>query len=369
MPSIIDYYNRNSIKVSRIVDQTFFRLLEDNTSIFSEIAPVVNYVDTMLLIMRMSRSKPTIASLVGDEQELPNSRSRIKISEETLSEARIGKQHVFTNNDFKAFKKLQEVLSRAGESELTSEFERVFMGIAADLAPAIIEKMTVLLMEVLTTGSCNYTDPVTKVKLTLTYDEVISSGIYQLMFTSAPLTADSAETSATANSLGLMESHATSYYQNFGTFPTRMYLRWNLLRDIANQLSTKRAVAAVRGYGVETDTAINAIYVEDQQVIDLIRSRTRGATVKLLDAQYSEESETGVVTEKYFLDDKRYLFAEPGNAERSFVPTPEKDFAPGIYVNAKDINDAPRVERIAGVGAGIPTIFDARKLACRRIKI
>jgi hypothetical protein len=369
MPSsIIDFYNRQSYKVAKIVDQTFFQLLLDDTSIFQRIAPVQNYVDTALLIMRMSRSKPTIASLVGDEQELPNSRSRVKLSEETLSEARIGKQHVFTNNDFKAFKKFQEAVERAAQPSLVKQFEEVFFGIAADLAPAIIEKMTVLLMEVLTTGSCNYTDPLTKVKMVLSYDEVISSGVNQLMFTAAPISQDDWG-AITANGLATLETDAMSHYRNFGTFPPTMYMRWNLMRDLANQTSTKRAVAERRGYGLETEASINAMYIEDQEVLDLIRQRTRGSAVEFLDSMYSEEAESGVITDKYFLDDKRYFFAADGNAERSFVPTPERDFQPGIYTKAKEIDDAPRIERIAGVGAGIPTVFDARKLAARRVKI
>ncbi|MGL5925546.1 hypothetical protein [Chroococcidiopsis sp.] len=369
MAAIIDWYSRNTHKVQKIVDLSFFRLLESDTSVFADLAPIVDYVDVMLLIMKFSKSKPTIASLVSDEQELPTGRARIQISEEALTEARFGKQYVFKNNDFKAFKRLEDAIRRAESAELVDAFEGVFLGLAEDLAPAIVEKMTVLLMDVLTTGSCNFVDPLTGVRFQLAYPDTIATGPNQLLFTDAPVAGTQVNNPA-ANSLAQLDAHAMAYYNNFGVFPSRIYLRWTNIRDIAAQTSTRLALSQRNGYSIaSTDTAsLNAVYVEDEQVTDLISQRLRGAEVKLLDAMYSEENEAGVVTDKYFLSDNFYFFGEPGMAERSFVPTPEKMFEKGIYVGAKDIDDAPRIERLAGVGAGIPTVFDSRKLAARRWK-
>lgn len=369
MANIIDWYSRNAYKVQKIVDMTFFRLLESDDSIFADIAPIVDYVDVMLLIMKFSKSKPTIASLVSDEQELPTGRARIQISEETLTEARFGKQYVFKNHDFKAFKRLEDAIRRAESSELVEAFEGVFLGLAEDLAPSIVEKMTVLLMDVLTTGSCNFIDPLTGVRFQLAYPDTITSGPNQLLFTSAPV-AGTEVNNPTANSLAQLDAHAMAYYNNFGIFPPRIYMRWSNIRDIAAQTATRLALAQRNGYTIAANdtTNLNAVYVSDEQVTDLVSQRLRGAEIKLMDNMYSEENEAGVITDKYFLSDNFYFFAEPGMAERSFVPTPEKDFEKGIYVAAKDIDDAPRIERLAGVGAGIPTVFDSRKLAARRWK-
>lgn len=372
MPSILDFYNRQKYAVDRIVDTTFFRLIEDNTGVLNRIMPVQSYLDTMLLLMKLNRSKPTIASLVGDEQELPNQRARVTLTEELLGEARIGKQHIFTNNDFKAMKKLEEALQRANATALQEELERVFFGIAADLVPSVIEKLTLLTVEVLTTGACNFTDPLTDVRMVLSYPNVVTSGGNQLMFTSNPSGSDDWGAPTTANGLGQIESHSVAWYNNFGSFPRMVALRWSLLRDLANQRSTKRAYGSVVGYvadGANADAALDAMYLKDEQVMDLIRDRTRGAEVILLDAMYSEEQANGSATDKYFLDDKRYMFCEENNVERAFVPTPERDFAPGIYVRARQLDDAPRKERIAGVGCGIPAIVDDRKLAARRVRV
>ena len=94
----------------------------------------------------------------------------------------------------------------------------------------------------------------------------------------------------------------------------------------------------------------------------------RGGKVTYLDGSYAEENEAGVPVDKYYLPDHSYIFVEDKMAERAFVPTPEKEFEKGIYVNARELNDAPRRERIAGVGAGIPAVWEPRKLAAKRFK-
>ena len=75
----------------------------------------------------------------------------------------------------------------------------------------------------------------------------------------------------------------------------------------------------------------------------------------------------GTIVDKYYLDDNTYFFTEEGNMERAFTPTVERDFQPGIYVNSKVLNDAPRTERTVAVGNAIPAVFDARKLAARNV--
>jgi hypothetical protein len=51
MPSVVEYLNREKRKIDKIVDQTFFRLLE-GTAPIDALMPRTSYVDRSLLISR-----------------------------------------------------------------------------------------------------------------------------------------------------------------------------------------------------------------------------------------------------------------------------------------------------------------------------
>ncbi|MGL5076110.1 MAG: hypothetical protein ACRDBG_09770 [Waterburya sp.] len=367
MASVLDFYSGQREKITKIVDTTLEGLLGDQDNVFSTIAPVQNYADAIMLIVKFSRSRPTIASLVGDEQELPTGRARIQITEEMLSEARIGKQHVFTNNDFKAMKRLEQALQN-NLSTQARELRNLFFGIAGDLAPSIVEKVTVLLMEVLTKGSCNFIDPITEVRFNLSYPDVLTSGINQLMFTANPAAPDAWNVPTTGNAFRDIDNHAQAYGRVFGDgVPIKMYIRKSAMLDIRAQAATRQFIASKRGYGATAADLAN-IWIENEEIIEEIERRLNGGKVTFLESMYSSEDAQGSISDNFFLADNTYFFAEDKIGERAFVPTPEKDFAQGIYVNAKQLDDAPRKERIAGVGSAIPAIWDARKLAARKFK-
>lgn len=370
MPSILDFYTKQPQKLKKVVDTTFGGLLNDNESELAQLAPVRNYRDAELLIMRFNRTKPTVASIVGDEQELPVQRARATLTEDFLNETRIGKQYVFKNTDFKAMLKLEKALrDKDAPPELIKEFKRIFFGYAEDLPIAVVEKLTILMIQAFCKASIDFEDILTKARFTISYPDAITTGgdTTQLMFTNTPTTPLAWNTPDTATGLRNLELHALAWFRNFGSFPPSLYLRYNLFLDLKAQTSTKQAIAVRRGYGA-TVGDIAAMYLEDADVLEVIRQRTKCQKIVFLDDIYSEESESGVVSDKYFLPDDTYFFTEPGIAERAFVPTPEKDFEPGIYVKARELDDAPRKERIVGIGAGIPAIFDGRKIAARKVK-
>ena len=367
MANILDFYSGQATQITRIVDQTYRLVLANQDSILAQIAPVVDYADSMLLIMKFSRSKPTIASLIGNEQELPIGASRVVISEALLQEARIGKQHVFNNEDFIAMNRLTAALmNRLPDSGLVTDFMNIFFGYAGEMPTAIVEKLTLILMSILISATVDYNDPLTGAKFNLTYPDAITTGLNQLLFTATPLPADLWTTVATANGLAQLETHARTWNIVFGTWPQRLVMRSSLLLSLKLQTTTRQAVASSRGYAA-TAGDVASIYISDEDVINQIKMRTHVAEVLLLDAMYSVEDSLGNISDLFFMPDTHYFFNEDNNVQRAFVPTPEKDFAPGIYVNWRSLNDAPRRERIAGVGAGIPAVFDGRKLAARRV--
>jgi hypothetical protein len=369
MASVVDFLNSNPKEVTRIVDTTFFALTEDYSSVWADLCPLKDYLDAQLLILKFNRSKPTIGSIVGADTELPIHKAKATITEELLAETRIGKQFVFRNAHFKAMQKLEQMMNQRNvPAVLVQQLQEVIFGFASDLSPALVEKMYLLCVKILTTGNVSYTDPLTDIKFDINYPDAITSGVNQLLYTNVPLVADDWSTAATANGLLELELHASNWRKNFGYFPINMYLRYELLLDLKQQTTTKFAAASSRGY-VPVGGDVSGVFVDIDELIELIKMRTKVKEVIIFDAQYSEENASGVVTDYYFMPANTYMFAEPGNCESATVPTPEKEFEPGVFVVAERTNTLPRVERLGGLISGIPAVYDPRKIAAKRVKI
>lgn len=360
--SIVEFFNRRKRTVDAIVDQTFWRL-QTPTGILDTLFPIVSYPDRLLMLMKFKHSKPTIANIVAEEQELPIGRNRVELSEEYLNNLKIGKQYLFTARDYELMDKLESYTANTGRgASLVPMLEEYFFGLAGHMPNTIVEKHTVLTMKVALTGACVFTDPLTKAKVSLTYPGTIASLLPAALTTTArwsqPLT---------AVGLDNIETHGTAFYDEFGYFPRIMVMRWKNLRELAAQRSVKRAYLSKAGNVGGSDADVDSVYLTDAAVVDLISERLRGGRIELLDAMYSEEAANGTVTDKYFLDDDIYFFAEPGNLERAIVPCVENNMNPGIYVAARVLDDAPRRERIAGVANGLPFLKDSRKIAARKV--
>lgn len=362
MNSVVEYLTREKRKVDKIVDKTFFRLLE-GTAAIDALMPRRNYVDRSLLILKMVNHKPTIASLVAEEQEIPASRPQAQLTEDLLSNCKIGKQIIWKARDFEMMQKMKMMVGQMGDlgEQVIAGLEKHYFGAVADLVPSINEKALVLTMRVATGQTATFTDPLSGSKFTLAYPDTIAAHL------PAALTGNARWSQPlTATPLQNLEDHATAIYNNLGMWMPTIVMHFSTLRQIANTAEAK--IAALRMMGADaSDPATTGFYLSDQAVMDLIMQRTRCTKVELFDAQYSEEAANGTITDKYFLDDNYYLFSKPGYIEQAFVPTVEKNFASGIYQNSRVLNDAPRVERSVAVGNMIPACFDPRCLAARRV--
>lgn len=360
--SLLAFFNRTHYQeISVIVDQTFFRLMEPTTAI-DNYFPITNYLSRKLLLMQFKANKPVIASIIAEEQEIPRMRSRAEITEQLMTNLKLGKQYVFKDKDYELMKEMELYMAARGPlaSQLVDKMKEALFGTIADLTPSIVERMMQMVFQVATTGACQFTDPLTGARVDLSYP---TSPTLML-----PALTGAARWSqpTTADPLRNLEDHAEAYYQLFGMFPEALILRRNTLRQVANANATK--IAMLRRMGADSTTPdVTGVYLGDPQTIDLIIERTKVTEVVIFDSQYSEEAADGSVTDKYFLPDDTYTFAARNNIEGAMVPTVEKDFAPGLYVAGRQINDAPRIERVAAVGNGLPFVRDSRKLAARKV--
>lgn len=359
---LIEFFTRSKRDIDKIVDTTFHKLMEATDAI-NTIAPVQNYGDRSLLLLKMNRALPTIASIIAEDQEVPLSRIRATLSEELLSQCKMGKAYGFTDKHFELAWKLDQYASDSVRSSVADEIKRYFFGIAEDIPYGIVARSTQMLINVLTTGQCVFTDPITKAKVEMIYPNTDPT-----LLPAALAGNDLWSAAATANGLSNLRDHSYLYYDKFGKYPDYLFIRQQQIRQLAMQTSTKTAHLVNNG-GIGAQAGdLAAVWLKDEQVTDMIRAVTNIENVEIFDAQYAWEAANGVISESYYLADGVYFFAERGIAERAFVPTAENDFLPGIYTVAERLlPKIPRREQIAGVANGIPACFDDRKIAARKV--
>lgn len=363
MPTIIELFNRNKRNVDKLVDTSFYRLLEADDPL-NGIMPVQNYTVRELLMMKFSHSKPTIARIIAEDQEVPITKARMVLTEELLSECKLGKAYGFTDQHYVLMQKMDGYLAQntAVSNELANEIKRYFFGLAEDLAPAIVNRMTQMMFQVLTTGQCVFTDPLTGARVNLTYPNVIAT-----LMPAALTAGDAWNQPATAKGIDNLRNHSRAYYDIHGKYPDNAIFRMANIRQLADQASTKRYKVINSGGTNASADDISNVYLEDAEVIDIIRRVTNIPNVQMFDGMYSDETAAGVVNDIYYLPDNHYVFVDNGVVERAMVPTVEKDFAPGIYSLAERKSNIPRRDQLAGVGNGVPACFDDRKLAARKV--
>ena len=364
MPSITDFLNQQTRTINRIVDETFWRLTESQ-SVLDGLIPTTSYLTRELFLLKYQHSRPTIGNVYAEEQEIYNSRTRLTLNTELISNCKIGKQYTWKGMDFVEMDRLQNVAfnSYDGADAVRLAIENYFFGRAADLIPAIDSRALLMAINVLLNGSSTFTDPLTNAQYSLTYANTSPALLLPALAGTARWTQPT-----TATALTDLENHGQAYYNRFGYFPRTLVMRYQMLRDIANQDATRTAIAQLRGFPVASGAPAPAYYyVDDQAVTDLITTRLRGASIVLMDQAYSEEDALGNVVDKYFLPANTYFFTEPGLVEKAYVPTVEKDFAPGVFTLAEVVSRLPRVERVAAVANVIPFVTDPRKLASRQV--
>lgn len=362
MPSMIELFERQKRTIDRIIDTSYYRLMEAEDPI-NRLMPLQSYAVRELLMMKFQHSKPTIGTIVAEEQEIPLSRARAVLTEELLTECKIGKAYGFTAKHYELLEKMGQYLQINGGTAVAQEIERFFFGIFADLAPQIINRLTMMSFRVMTTGSCTFVDPLSGAQVALAYPDVdvalLPVALSGTALWSAP---------TTATGLQDLRNLARAYYLRHGKYPDHLLMRQFNVWELGDQASTKRAyLSSQGGTGIIDGTDLPGIQLGEEQVIELIKRWTGIPDVMMFDAIYSEESTTGVVTNRYYLDDGYVAMVDDGLLERSLVPTVENDFQPGVFAAIETLRRIPRREQLAAVANGIPTCFDARKLCALKI--
>ena len=360
MASIIEYLNRRTREVEAVVDQTFFRLME-STAPLDRFYPITNYAMRELLIAKMSHAKLPMAQILAPNEEVKAVRPQMTLIEVLNKNIKLGQKLVWNETDFELLHRL-ETTTGPSATQLRTAIETQFFGNVQSLVASIYDKSLYLALRIACLGQCNYTDPISGESVAIDYSPTSGHIATALTGNARWIAAPT-----TCTPLANLEAHARTVYGNTGRWPQAILMREAVMRAVAD--STEAKTAVMRKQGAETATPTTGeLYIGDMQVMDLIKERVRCQEVILNDAQYTVDSAAGTQSNGYFLPDDYYVFLyEPGVIERAFVPTVERDFAPGLF----QINDIesrlPRREYSAAAGNFIPFVKDERYIAARNI--
>lgn len=358
--SIAEFLTRRKRDVDKLVDQTFFRLLEDTSGLL-RIMPRTSYQNRKLLALRFKHNRPTIASVIAPEQEIPASRPRMDLTEDFYTNCKVGKQIVWKEQDFELVNDLQNLMLGTGGTQAVDAIERHYFGQVADLVPAIYDRSLTIGLQILTTGTCNFVDPLSGATFALTYSDLEST-----LFPAALAGNARWQQATTCTPLDNLENLADAYYDKNGSYAPFVVMSLKNFREIRNSNSAK--IAVLRRAGADSATPdTTGVYIEDPQAIDLILQRTRAREVIIFDAEYSQENADGSVDTLRYMPQDYVVLTSESVLEQAFVPTVENNFAPGIFNLSEIVNRAPRVERSVAVGNMIPACFDRRKLCARKV--
>lgn len=318
-----------------------------------------------LLIARMSHRKLPMAQILAPNEEVKAVRPQMTLIEILNKNIKLGQKLVWTERDFELLNRLETQVAAGGPGAATARqaIQDYFFGNVQQLVPSVYEKSLFLAMRVAVTGNCNYTDPISGEQVAISYSP--TSG-----HIAATLTGNarwSQSTNASCTPLANLEAHARTVYNNTGRWPQAVVMREANMRQVADSNEAKTAV--LRKMGADsTNPDLTGVYIGDAQARDLILERTRATELIMFDAQYTEDSAAGTQSDGYFLPDDYYLFIyEPGYIERAFVPTVERDFAPGLYQINEIESRLPRREYSAIAGCFVPFVRDERYIVARNV--
>jgi len=374
--SIYSFLQRreNLEKQEFLVDQTNYQLQNPpELSDFDRVMPATFYADPLMIIRRFTKHRPTVATLISEDAEVPPSRPQFAMNEETLSRAKIGKKYAWKGADMDLLQKLNNPTTTPA---LRTLIENEFFGTVAGLVPAIYDKSKLLTVPVALTGSTTFTDPISGVQFALSYaDSLVAEHM------PVPLTAGARwSIPATCLPLQNLQDHAEALYYTssnpLGMYPSYVFM--NRVNFIRIRDSNEAKIAYLRELGNSTSGTpdFSGLTIPDAYLEGMIARRVnpRGTCkVVQLDAKISEEQTNGTIIDKFLMavdgNTDYYFFGWDGYIERAFTPPVESMGAGGgIYiVNGQKTDDIPHRYWTTAAANFVPIVRDPRMIAARRV--
>lgn len=340
-----DFLDKHKYTIDKQVDITTQELLM-REGLIQTYFPIDTYTDFDVMILRVRQNKQ-LAHIIGIDGEIPESKAG-SMSMAIAQEIKIGRSHVYTESDMKLLKRWQENIRG-----IPDDVRDYFFGTAASHPQAILDTHNLLCVQLMYSGTINYTDPITEVAVSQTYPT--ESWQYP-----SALSGGARWNQATGNCLTNLRDHAREYRRRLGFTPD-ILINEDTVDLMLEQTAVKEAALARKG--VNLDTAGVAAYdVSIDELQDLLDVR-RAGTLRIFDEKY--EDFDGV--EQFFMPEGYYAFAIPDMGDSGLMPVPSNNMASGIYVFSEELSKEPPKDRTVGVANTAIVVDDIRRLAGRKV--
>jgi len=370
--SIYAFLERRENKeiIDKLVDQTDYLLRQPTTDI-ELVIPATSYASRSLLINRFKGHRPLVGTLIAEDQSIPPSRPQMLLSEELLTNTKIGKGYEWNEMDQRLLLELQSSTMQAATK---TAIEQNFFGNVASIVPGLYDKSLILAMQVAISGVCNFVDPISGVNFAVDYTGAIPTAHLPAALT----TTNKWDAPLTCTPLTIIKNLTEQVYRRssdpIGEWAPYIFMHWEQLRQIAESNEAKIAFVRSQGNSTTGTPDLTGVYLDDDTAKGLVTKFGHGVQVKLFDTKYSElQADKRTVLNKPFLADTAgntgYIFlAFESYIERAFVPTIEAKLSPGVYlVNGFQTDRVPHRYWTEGVANFIPFVADPRRIAAQKV--
>lgn len=364
MGAIADFLNNRLPQLQKLVDTTNQDVVDGmlDDPLLDEFFPIQTYPDFKILFLKF-KNVAAIASIVGFEGEIPGTRTG-NITEAELEVFKLGIAHHYTEN---LMIMMHEYEQRAqAVPALMAQLKNILFGSIDDLKPRLNGLMKLMVWQVLTTGTCDYLDPRTRIRARIAYDTEPT------LFPAALTTTRRWSQPTTATGVQDLANLMEAYYLIHRSFPIKLVMSRNAVNKLLAQDST-RTLAIARTVSAATTSQ----YVVGRELLNQLLMDRQLPPIEEYDRSVVVENADGTTTNTRLIPDNRFLFLSKmigsnGQAtsmgERSLGPVVSNQMKPGIFVFAEQVGSKePPVDRSVGVCTFVPSVYDSRCLSSQQI--
>ena len=370
MGEIAEWLQLRKPQINELVNttsQTVLNSMMDDV-LLDEYFPIKTYLAFELLWLQF-KTQGAIASVVGWEGEIPGTRSG-SITEVALDVFKLGIAHHYTENLLKMMYDFEQ--RSLAVPALMAEFKNILFGTIDDLKPRINGLMKLMTWQVLTTGSCDYLDPRTKIRAKVTYN------ILPTLFPTALLAGRRWSVPTTATGIADLVALTEAYYAVHRRFPDKVVMSRKQVNNLLLQDATRTAAVSRVASG-----AAPASYVVNRELLNILLTDRQVPPIVEYDTEVEVEAVTianGIpivsTTPYRLVPDNVVCFLSKSRGQggvvreqgvRALGPVPSNKMKAGIYVFPEAVSIEPPVDRVVGVATFVPAVFDDRALCAQRV--
>lgn len=341
--------------------------------------PQRRYVSPKLAIAKMAERRPTLASIVAVDGEMPLRREPVEFQIEMVGSVKLGRARLFTEEDYDLLNEARLYLA-ANMPQVYQEFEERYMQVPAKLTQAVTSLAALLLIQIFASGAATYIDPETGLGFELSY-------LNQVPATNRPAALTSTDTWTNANvttskPLEVIRDHLNAYYGNVLTLPPAIGMSGAVADGMLNSNDTKLKIGRMLGR-ISDSVAPNAGAIASlprpsiQECRDWlsreITSSAQGSLsvpeIVVTDALYYTLDSTGRINQSgtAYHPANQYTFFTEGIVEGAYVPTATNNYAATMALITEEVSKAPKREKASIDTRFLALCTDPRMLGWRQV--